>query len=53
MSNNSSIGCMSNTDKVLDMLTKARLISHFMANSLLSKEQFGFLLGQSITSNLL
>ena len=44
---------MSITGKVLESLVKTRLLSHFMANSLLSNDQFGFLPGRSTTSNLL
>ena len=47
------ISCTSVTGKVLESLVKTRLLSHFMANSLLSNDQFGFLPGRSTTSNLL
>ena len=41
------------TGKVLESLVKTRLLYHFMANYLLSNDQFGFLPGRSTTSNLL
>ena len=47
------ISCTSVTGKVFESLVKTRLLSHFMANSLLSNDQFGFLPGRSTTSNLL
>ena len=47
------ISCTSVSGKVLESLDKTRLLSHFMANSLLSNDQFGFLPGRSTTSILL
>ena len=47
------ISCMSVTGKVLELLVKTRLLSDFMANSLLSKDQFGFLPGRPKTFNLI
>ena len=35
--------CTSVSGEVLESLVKTRLLSHFMANSLLSNNQFGFL----------
>ena len=47
------ISFMSVTGKMLQSLIKTRLLSLFMANFLLSKDQFSFLPGWSTTSNLL
>ena len=53
VANYSPLRCTLVTGKVLESLVQTRLLSHFMANSLLSNDQFGFLPGRSTTSNLL
>ena len=47
------ISCISISGKILESLVKEHLLTHFMANGLISNAQFGFLPGRSTTSNLL
>ena len=53
ISNYRPMSCTSISGKILESFVKERLLTHFMANGLISNTQFSFLLDRSTTSNLL
>ena len=53
ISNYRPISCTSISGTILESLVKEHLLTHFMANSLISNAQLSFLPGRSTTSNLL
>ena len=52
ISNYRPISYTSISGKILEFLVKEHLLTHFMANGLISNAQFGFLPGRSTTSDL-